>query len=40
MARSHIRELHRAAERSQDRSTVPDSPSLLRRLAGRAARKG
>jgi hypothetical protein len=40
LARAHIRELTRAAERSHDRNTLPDNPSLLRRLAGRATRNG
>ena len=38
LARAHIRELYRAAERSHDRNTLPDNPSRLRRLTGRAAR--
>jgi hypothetical protein len=38
LARAHIRELQRAAERSHDRSALPDSPSLLRRLTGRGTR--
>jgi hypothetical protein len=35
LARAHIRELQRAAERSYDRSHLPASPSRLRRLTGR-----
>jgi hypothetical protein len=38
LARAHIRELHRAAERSYDRDTLPDTPSRFRRLTGRVAR--
>jgi hypothetical protein len=39
LARAHIRELHQAAERSYDRSTVAGSASLLRRLTGLSADK-
>jgi hypothetical protein len=39
LARAHIRELHRAAERSYDRSTLPGSPSLMRRLTGLSSHK-
>lgn len=39
LARSHIRELQLAAERSHDRHTLPDSPKRLRRLTGLVARK-
>jgi hypothetical protein len=35
LARAHIRELTRAAERSHDRHTVPTAPSRLRRLTDR-----
>jgi hypothetical protein len=38
LARAHIRELQRAAERSYDRNSLPDNPTLLRRLTGRANR--
>jgi hypothetical protein len=38
LARAHIRELHRAAERSHNRNTVPSHPSRLRRLTDRVAR--
>ena len=38
LARAHIRELHRAAERSYDRYNLPANPSRLRRLAGRVTR--
>jgi hypothetical protein len=39
LARAHIHELHRAAERSHDRDALPATPSRLRRLTGRAAHK-
>jgi hypothetical protein len=39
LARAHIRELQVAAERSHDRSTVPGSTSLLRRLTGLSSHK-
>jgi hypothetical protein len=35
LARAHIRELQRAAERSYERDNLPATPSLLRRLTGR-----
>ena len=35
LARAHIRELHRAAERSYDRDSLPTTPSRLRRLTER-----
>ena len=38
LARAHIRELQRAAERSYDRSNLPSTPSRLRRLTGRGSR--
>ena len=38
LARAHIRELHKAAERSHARNTLPTGPSLLRRLTARATR--
>jgi hypothetical protein len=39
LARAHIHELHRAAERSHDRSTLPGGASLLRRLTGLSAHR-
>ena len=39
LARAHIRELHRAAERSHNRDTLPQRPSRLRRLTGPASRE-
>jgi hypothetical protein len=39
LARAHIRELQRAAERSHNRATLPESSSLLRRLGHRARRR-
>lgn len=38
LARAHIRELQRAAERSHARNTLPGNPSRLRRLTGLVAR--
>jgi hypothetical protein len=38
LARAHIRELHRAAERSYDRDAVPNTPSRLRRWTDRVTR--
>jgi hypothetical protein len=35
LARAHIRELTRAAERSYDRDSLPTTPSRLRRLTDR-----
>ena len=35
LARAHIRELTRAAERSYDRERLPTTPSRLRRLTER-----
>jgi hypothetical protein len=35
LARAHIRELTRAAERSYDRDSLPTTPSRLRRLTER-----
>jgi hypothetical protein len=38
LARAHIRELHRAAERSYERQNLTVTPSRLRRLTGRGTR--
>jgi UDP-glucose 4-epimerase len=38
LARAHIRELQRAAERSHTRNTLPSNPSRLRRLTDLVAR--
>jgi hypothetical protein len=38
LARAHIRELQKAADRSHARSSLPSTPSLLRRLTSKATR--